>query len=163
VLSAGKVGQVTLIQDPLPIRGIKLPPRCKDCPDQKPYRAVVPNSGSRCATHWREEKKRRKAAAHASAVAKTYDFPEGIDYESLYRFQGGYCPICRRATGKTKRLAVDHDHRTNEVRGLLCSTCNQILGHARDDINFFVRAMTYLDNPPARRLLREVARRMLDE
>ncbi len=123
----------------------------------------MPDSGHRCATHWRAEKKRRKEQSHATAVAKTYDFPAGIDYASLYAFQNGLCPLCQRATGKTKRLAVDHDHKTDDVRGLLCGPCNQMLGHARDDINFFARAIAYLNNPPARRLLRKVAKEMLDE
>lgn len=58
----------------------------------------------------------------------------GIDftpeqYESMHKLQGGVCKICGRpepASGR--RLAVDHDHRTGEVRGLLCTKCNTTVG-----------------------------------
>lgn len=43
-------------------------------------------------------------------------------YEQFWAIQGGGCALCRM---KTKRkLAVDHCHKFNRVRGLLCSTCN---------------------------------------
>lgn len=60
--------------------------------------------------------------------------------------------MCRRANGRTRRLSVDHDHITGQVRGLLCRPCNTILGHARDAIRFFERAIDYLTDPPAMRL-----------
>ena len=62
-------------------------------------------------------------------------------------------PTCR-ATGRAKKLAVDHDHKTGEVRGLCCGICNNVLGlMARDDPSVFDRAADYLRNPPARRVL----------
>ncbi|WP_424923390.1 endonuclease VII domain-containing protein [Actinocrispum wychmicini] len=68
--------------------------------------------------------------------------------------QGGRCAICQRATGRGKRLAVDHNHATGEVRGLLCKPCNRdVLGHLRDDVSAFERAIVYLTDPPARRML----------
>jgi hypothetical protein len=45
---------------------------------------------------------------------------------------------------------VDHDHRTGEVRGLLCSTCNRLIGFFRDDPVTLFRLALYLINPPAR-------------
>lgn len=74
---------------------------------------------------------------------------EPDDYDRLYAAQDGRCAICRRATGKTRRLSVDHDHATGKVRGLLCRPCNQMLGHARDEELFFMRAWLYLNDPPA--------------
>lgn len=70
-------------------------------------------------------------------------------YWALYEAQGGSCYICQRATGKTKKLAVDHDHKTGYVRGLLCGPCNNILGHLRDDRDAAFRVMDYLIYPPA--------------
>lgn len=87
---------------------------------------------------------------------KTYGLREG-DYGALYEAQGGRCALCRRATGASKRLAVDHDHALSgraSVRGLLDSTCNTILGHARDDVEYFKRAIAYLESPPAREVLK---------
>ncbi|MGW0939070.1 endonuclease VII domain-containing protein [Streptomyces sp. NPDC002666] len=141
---------------------------CKDCvaeyadaaergsPDFPPidrHPRPAPHPGPRCATHWRAEKKRRKAAAHEASVQRTYGLKPG-QYEQLYEAQGGTCAICTRATGATRRLSVDHNHKTDEVRGLLCRPCNDMLGHARDDWAFFGRAARYLTNPPAREVLR---------
>jgi hypothetical protein len=83
-------------------------------------------------------------------------------YQALYVAQGGRCAICKWATGKTRRLSVDHDHACCPgktscgkcVRGLLCRPCNTLLGRARDAIEFFQNAIEYLTNPPAQRILR---------
>lgn len=74
------------------------------------------------------------------------------EYAALYAAQGGKCALCLRATGARKRLAVDHDHATGEVRGLLCGVCNRTLGHFRDDPQAFLRCAAYLNQPPARLL-----------
>lgn len=66
------------------------------------------------------------------------------------------CAICGPWTGRkgtTRALAVDHNHATGEVRGLLCSTCNLFLGAIRDDPRAFDRARDYLVNPPGRNVL----------
>ncbi|MFD1044363.1 endonuclease VII domain-containing protein [Kibdelosporangium lantanae] len=97
----------------------------------------------------------RKRAAHGRHILATYGITAG-QYDELYALQGGVCAICRRATGRGKRLAVDHDHATGEVRGLLCKPCNRdVLGHLRDDVTALQRAITYLTDPPARRLVSE--------
>lgn len=121
---------------------------------------VVPSStkrpanypGPRCATHWRLVKGDRKEAKHAASVKRTYGLKDG-DYGKLYEAQGGVCAICKRANGSTRKLSVDHDHDTGEVRGLLCRPCNDMLGHARDDWRMFARATRYLVCPPARGVL----------
>lgn len=48
------------------------------------------------------------------------------EYERLLAAQDGHCALCP-ATGKTRRLHVDHDHKTGQVRGLLCYKCNNAL------------------------------------
>lgn len=55
-------------------------------------------------------------------------------YNDLLRAQEGNCAICRRAhTEFTTRLAVDHNHITGEIRGLLCNYCNRrVVGRHRD-------------------------------
>lgn len=55
----------------------------------------------------------------------------GIDddlYESLLASQDGHCALCPTKP-KTRRLHVDHNHRTGMVRGLLCYRCNRQLGY----------------------------------
>ena len=118
---------------------------CKDCGSVT--RKVTP-PGPRCATCHRERRKAARQAAHELRVGKVYGLKPG-QYEELYEAQGGVCYICRRASGKTKRLAVDHDHKTGYVRGLLCGPCNKILGHLRDDPDTSLRVWIYLVTPPA--------------
>lgn len=48
------------------------------------------------------------------------------DYSAMLAAQGGGCAICG-APPKLRRLHVDHDHKTNRVRGLLCYRCNKAL------------------------------------
>lgn len=47
-------------------------------------------------------------------------------YAAMLDAQGGHCALCSN-TPKTRRLHVDHDHRTGAVRGLLCHRCNRAL------------------------------------
>jgi hypothetical protein len=88
-------------------------------------------------------------------VQRTYGIsPE--DYRALFLAQGGRCFICQRKV-HTKRLAVDHDHKTGEVRGLLCADdergCNHaVLGNIKD-LAMAKRIVSYLENPPARSVL----------
>jgi Recombination endonuclease VII len=50
-------------------------------------------------------------------------------YDKIFVFQGGVCYACHQPEPvKGRRLSVDHDHTTGEIRGLLCSRCNPILG-----------------------------------
>jgi hypothetical protein len=56
-------------------------------------------------------------------------------YLSMYYDQGGRCASCkdRLELRSRSRIAVDHDHHTGKVRGLLCNACNSALGMLRDD------------------------------
>ena len=50
------------------------------------------------------------------------------------------CTIC----GANDRLVVDHDHKKNKIRGMLCNHCNRGLGHFRDDPDLLEFARIYL-------------------
>lgn len=65
-------------------------------------------------------------------------------FQELLRRQHGRCAICRAKPKDGIRLAVDHDHKTGKVRGLLCKHCNQALGHFRDDPIRLQKAISYL-------------------
>jgi hypothetical protein len=73
------------------------------------------------------------------------------DYEAMLEAQGGVCAICgnheeqvMRKSGKRKALAVDHDHETGVVRGLLCNGCNTGIGHFREDPDRMEAAARFL-------------------
>lgn len=70
-------------------------------------------------------------------------------YNEMLEQQGGVCAICRGEETRTVKgticsLAVDHDHETGRVRGLLCQACNAALGGFRDDPALLERAADYL-------------------
>lgn len=87
-------------------------------------------------------------------------------YKEMHAAQGGVCAICNRPEtgnryGKTRLLAVDHCHETGMVRGLLCSSCNPMLGYAKDNIAVLEKAATYLkyhslDEPMAMYAMSEI-------
>lgn len=71
------------------------------------------------------------------------------DYKEILLKQNGVCAICGRPEtstykGKLRHLSVDHDHKTDKVRGLLCNDCNVALGWFRDDIKVLQDAAKYL-------------------
>lgn len=66
------------------------------------------------------------------------------DYEAMSARQGGVCAICGGVSKKSKRLCVDHRHSDKVIRGLLCFSCNIILGLAKDDAERLMAAAAYL-------------------
>lgn len=67
------------------------------------------------------------------------------EYRRLVQNADFKCQVCRtpETDGKT-RLAVDHDHRTGEVRGVLCHRCNRGIGLLGDSVEGAEAALTYL-------------------
>lgn len=72
----------------------------------------------------------------------------GIDleyYNHLFESQEGKCAICKtHQIELEKTLSVDHCHKTNIIRGLLCGNCNTVLGMAKDNITTLENAISYL-------------------
>lgn len=72
-------------------------------------------------------------------------------YEQMLQEQGGGCAICGvtegvidSRTGLPRRLHLDHNHKTGQLRGLLCSWHNVGIGHFKEDINMLIEATAYL-------------------
>lgn len=70
------------------------------------------------------------------------------EWDRLFEKQNRGCAICGRdPRGKhrnNQRLSVDHDHKTDRVRGLLCFTCNSGLGKLGDNAEAIQRVLNYL-------------------
>jgi hypothetical protein len=49
------------------------------------------------------------------------------EYDAMLAAQGGRCAICRREPDGRSRLAVEHDHKTRRIRGLVCRSCNRTI------------------------------------
>ena len=100
------------------------------------------------------KKRRALAAAHGVTVkelnylhecANRYKTSVGI-LQKLTLNQGGRCGICRRLG---LRLVVDHDHKTGQIRGMLCNACNSGLGMLGDGVDGLERAIGYLNGDMA--------------
>lgn len=104
------------------------------------------------AAHYRDTsvRKRRRAESrlrHPHAQ-RAFDLKRNYgltieQYDALLASQGGLCAICK-ATPGNKRLAVDHNHETGVVRGLLCDRCNPMIGYAKESIARLEAAIAYL-------------------
>jgi len=66
------------------------------------------------------------------------------DYDRMLSEQGGSCAICGLPEPTNKKLDVDHCHETGQVRGLLCTSCNRMLGHSGDRESVLIAAAEYL-------------------
>lgn len=68
------------------------------------------------------------------------------DWNRMLDEQGGVCAICSTDDwgGRSDKPCVDHDHKTGQVRGLLCHACNRGLGSFADDVTLLDKASTYL-------------------
>lgn len=72
-------------------------------------------------------------------------------YNSMLNNQNGVCAICKNpetalyTDNKTiKNLAIDHCHKTGNIRGLLCSRCNTGIGHFKENLDYLNNAIDYL-------------------
>ena len=69
-------------------------------------------------------------------------------FQELMTAQKGKCKICGLPFDEDHIPQIDHDHKCPEdlssVRGLLCTHCNLMLGHARDDCQILANAIRYL-------------------
>lgn len=91
---------------------------------------------------WRKNNPEKyRAQKRRGNLRRQYGLTEK-EYENIASSQGGACAICRGVSKKT--LAVDHDHKTGKVRGLLCWKCNYALGLLTDNAEFLGRAIIYL-------------------
>lgn len=67
------------------------------------------------------------------------------DYDNMLSQQGGCCRICGTPQQDfSKPLCVDHCHKTGKVRGILCNSCNSMLGYAKDNLFILENAIEYL-------------------
>jgi Recombination endonuclease VII len=89
-----------------------------------------------------EEREEKAVRTHWRTKGITYTLDE---YNESLAEQNDCCAICQRHKDIFKsRLAVDHDHYTNEIRGLLCRRCNLLLGFCADSIGILENAIKYL-------------------
>lgn len=86
----------------------------------------------------RDYRKRTGKSSHRQSL--------GIDqrtYEFGYKNRKGCCDICGKFF---EVLCLDHDHKTKQIRGLICQMCNRGLGHFKDNIELLRNAVKYMES-----------------
>jgi hypothetical protein len=122
---------------------------CGKCGQDKPpsefyllHNAEIRKPCKRCLSEYRRKlylDRNGIDASYEQVLKRDYGITLA-DYNLKFRQQAGRCAICRRGEtniapkrGKPFRLAVDHDHVTNSVRGLLCHRCNRLVEAIEDN------------------------------
>ena len=100
-----------------------------------------PCQSARSRAHYIANRERHLANKRRWHLARSFEMTV-CDYEDLLASQGGVCGICGAAPKSARRLSVDHDHSDGRIRGLLCSSCNLLLGQVEARLP---RLLAYLD------------------
>lgn len=67
------------------------------------------------------------------------------EYDAMLASQNGVCALCEGINRDGRRLAVDHDPPTGEIRALLCGECNQSLGKMKESPALLRKAAEYIE------------------
>lgn len=103
------------------------------------------------------EKERRKVSHSRQEYARNWNMfkkykLKPIEFENLWVASHGKCGICSMNLKKPTStrgqsldvVAIDHDHITGTIRGLLCNGCNKGLGLFRDNVVHLTKAIQWL-------------------
>ena len=110
-----------------------------------------------------KEKRRKQISEYGKSKSKEWHHAKGRkhhlkkrynitqqDYETKLASQNHQCAVCGKHEslntrgGKLDPLHIDHCHKTNKIRDLLCYQCNSGLGQFKDDIETLQKAIDYL-------------------
>jgi len=93
----------------------------------------------KCRRHYQQEASRRD-------LLKSYGLTLE-DYERMVARQRSRCAVCRRKrpASDKREWAIDHDHVTGQIRGLLCDRCNRAIGLLRDEPKILRAAVQYVE------------------
>ena len=131
---------------------------CKGCSEAKEKKEFSARSNRKigrsswckpCLNQWRIASKMTDPIKWANSnfaadLKKNYGLTVE-QYNKMYADQNGLCGCCGASSGAfNRRLHVDHDHVSNQVRGLLCTRCNPGLGYFEDSIEKLEMAILYL-------------------
>jgi hypothetical protein len=131
----------------------KYPEKCRKMTREYMYRVYHSNPEKRAKILadnkiWRAKHiDQVKLAMWARKIKRKYGITAD-QYNQMLEKQKGVCALCEKPQTRI-RLAVDHDHRTGKVRGLLCNWCNRHLGVIEKRMNLF-RISIYLDRSTIR-------------
>lgn len=92
----------------------------------------------------KQNPEKRKKIKRKYDLKKSYGMTQE-QYDNMLVKQQGLCAICnKQQKAISRRLDIDHCHKTGKIRGLLCSKCNTALGLLNEDVEVFNKAVSYL-------------------
>lgn len=97
-----------------------------------------------CYKEYRKKNKKDEKELNRLYQKKTKYGLSAEEYYSMFESQNNKCAICGEEFSDSNKAFVDHCHKTNKVRGLLCTRCNSLLGMAKDNIETLQNAIKYL-------------------
>lgn len=107
-------------------------PRCKVCTKQDNKKSYINRIKKNPNYNGEKYKQASKNPGYKEKQRNSrYKRVYGItlkEYDVLFEMQKGLCAICGHPERDKRKLAVDHNHETGEIRGLLCVVCNTNLG-----------------------------------
>jgi hypothetical protein len=112
----------------------------------EPHHKVVDSQGksARCSKCQEIKKKRKQCQSRQCYLWRTYRITVE-DYEEMWDEQDGSCAICGEEFENHTEGKVDHNHKTGNVRALLCNKCNTGLGDFNDDPSLLRAAADYIE------------------
>lgn len=133
---------------------------CKKCQISKSIDSYISSSSTKdklrnwcksCFTDYDKQRRNNLSPEYKRGRSLVRYWPElspiqaNDKYMELFKSQNEKCYICETSTNwNGKSFPVDHCHKTNEVRGILCDDCNVGLGKFKDDIEILEKAINYL-------------------
>lgn len=94
---------------------------------------------------WKAANKDKVDKANLKSHLKTVFKLSLEQHETMLKEQNYCCAVCNKHQDDCKYLLdIDHDHNTNEIRGLLCRSCNMGLGYFKDNSELLFKAASYL-------------------
>ena len=139
--------------------------RCATCTETKPvaeFHPVSRNSTLEYRSYCKPCARSKRRAAYEKAGGKDVPYAQVLkreygltleQYNDMLKRQAHRCAVCRRPetvtikkTGEVRRLAVDHDHVTGTVRGLLCHRCNILVWAMEDNHTTLSAIEKYVEN-----------------
>jgi len=118
--------------------------KCKECTNYNNRQSHLRNKEGNNKRK-REWRKNNPEKFRNAALKSKFDISLDV-YNSILESQNNSCAICKRDKLEFNyHLAVDHCHKTGEIRGLLCRNCNAALGHFKDNLDTIKNSIVYLE------------------
>ena len=119
---------------------------------QKIYRATHKVEIAKKKNEWREKNKERdwkRSRVYYRAQHLNTTREEILRIEAISDLQGRRCPICnvqmiRGGRGQDGE-AIDHNHKTGQIRGAICKRCNLLVAHLENNTELVGRAFEYIN------------------